>query len=322
MNLMNHEKHYNTLNNYYLMKYSKKVFKIALNGGFTCPNIDGTVATGGCTFCSYMGSGDFAGNKLEPLKLQFEKIKKVMHMKWEDGYYIAYFQANTNTHAPLERLKSLYEEAIALDPNIVMLSIATRPDVLPDDVVEYLGELNQRMPIQVELGLQTIHQKTSDYINRAHDLACFDDAVKRLRSKNIEVIVHIINGLPFETKEMMIETVKHLNTLDIQGIKIHMLHLMEKTKMGHEYKKNPWHLLTLEEYVDVTVDQLLWLRKDIIIHRLTGDAPSAMLIAPDWTRRKFVVTNEIDKKMRKIGLFQGDYHEKEFHSGNSTSSAL
>ncbi len=170
--------------------------------------------------------------------------------------------------------------------------------------------------------MQTIHQKTSDYINRAHDLACFDDAVKRLRSKHIEVIVHIINGLPFETKEMMIETVKHLNTLDIQGIKIHMLHLMEKTKMGHEYKKNPWHLLTLEEYVDVTVDQLLWLRKDIIIHRLTGDAPSAMLIAPDWTRRKFVVTNEIDKKMRKIGLFQGDYHEKELHSGNSTSAAF
>ncbi len=149
MNLMNHEKHYNTLNNYYLMKYNKKVFKIALNGGFTCPNIDGTVATGGCTFCSYMGSGDFAGNKLEPLKLQFEKIKKVMHMKWEEGYYIAYFQANTNTHAPLARLKSLYEEAITLDPDIVMLSIATRPDVLPDDVVNYLGELNQRMPVQI-----------------------------------------------------------------------------------------------------------------------------------------------------------------------------
>jgi len=322
MNLMNHEKHYNTLNNYYLMKYNKKVFKIALNGGFTCPNIDGTVASGGCTFCSYMGSGDFAGNKLEPLKTQFEKIKKMMHLKWEEGYYIAYFQANTNTHAPLPRLKSLYEEAITLDPNIVMLSIATRPDVLPLDVIDYLSELNQRMPVQIELGLQTIHQKTSDLINRAHDLACFDEAVKKLREKNIEVIVHIINGLPFETKDMMIETVKHINKLDVQGIKIHMLHLMEKTKMGHDYKKNPWNLLTLEDYVDVTVDQILWLRKDIIIHRLTGDAPLKMLIAPDWTKRKFVVTNEIDKKLRKMGLFQGDYYEKELHTGNSASAAL
>lgn len=311
MNLMNHEKHYNTLHNYYLKTYQKKVFKIALNGGFTCPNIDGTVAKGGCTFCSYMGSGDFAGNKLEPLAIQFEKIKKMMHQKWEEGLYVVYFQANTNTHAPLERLKSLYEEAITLDPNIVMLSIGTRPDVLPDDVVEYLGELNTRIPVQIELGLQTIHQTTSELINRAHDLACFDDAVKRLRKYNIDVVVHIINGLPFETKEMMIETVKHLNTLDIQGIKIHMLHLMEKTKMGYQYKKNPWKLMTLEEYVDVTVEQIGWLRKDIIIHRLTGDAPSSMLIAPDWTKKKFVVTNEIDKKMRHMNLWQGDYNENE-----------
>jgi radical SAM protein (TIGR01212 family) len=311
MNLMNHEKHYNTLHHYYLHKYRQKVFKISLNGGFTCPNIDGTVATGGCTFCSYMGSGDFAGNKLEPLAVQFEKIKQMMHNKWEEGLYIAYFQANTNTHAPLKRLKELYEEAITLDKNIIMLSIGTRPDSLPSDVVEYLGELNQRMPVQIELGLQTIHETTSELINRAHDLACFDDAVQRLREKRIEVVVHIINGLPFETKDMMIETVKHLNTLDIQGIKIHMLHLMEKTKMGYQYKKNPWKLMTLEEYVDVTVDQIGWLRKDIIIHRLTGDSPSSMLIAPHWTRKKFVVTNEIDKKMRKLDLWQGDYDEKE-----------
>ncbi len=310
MNLMNDEKHYNTLNNYYLHKFNKKVFKVALNGGFTCPNIDGTVATGGCTYCSFMGSGDFAGNKLEPLSIQFNKIKAMMHKKWHDGYYIAYFQANTNTHAPLSRLKELYEEAITLDPNIVMLSIATRPDVLPSDVVDYLGELNTRIPVQVELGLQTIHQETSDLINRAHDLKCFDDAVTKLRYKDIEVVVHIINGLPYETKEMMIDTVKHVNSLDIQGIKIHMLHLMEKTKMGHDYHQNPWDMLTLESYVDITVDQILWLRKDIIIHRLTGDAPLDMLIAPLWTKKKFVVTNEIDKKLRKLNLYQGDYYEK------------
>ncbi|MBU1094585.1 MAG: TIGR01212 family radical SAM protein [Firmicutes bacterium] len=311
MNLMNNEKHYNTLNNYYLHKFNKKVYKVSLNGGFTCPNIDGTVARGGCTFCSFMGSGDFAGNKLEPIEVQFEKVKAQMQKKWSDGFYIAYFQANTNTHAPLKRLKELYEKAITLDPNIVMLSIATRPDVLPQDVIDYLGELNLRMPVQVELGLQTIHQQTSDLINRAHDLACFDDAVSRLRKQNIEVVVHVINGLPFETKEMMIETIKHINTLDVQGIKIHMLHLMEKTKMGHDYLKNPWKMLTLEAYVDITVDQILWLRKDIIIHRLTGDAPAEMLIAPLWTKKKFVVTNEIDKRLRKLNLYQGDYHEKQ-----------
>ncbi len=310
MNLMTDEKHYNTLNNYYLQKFNKKVFKVALNGGFTCPNIDGTVAFGGCTFCSYMGSGDFAGNKHEPLPIQFEKIKTMMHQKWKDAYYIAYFQANTNTHAPLKKLKRLFEEAITLDPHIVMLSIATRPDVLPDDVVSYLSELNTRMPVQIELGLQTIHQETSDLINRAHDLACFTSAVHKLRNANLEVVVHIINGLPYETKEMMIETVKYINTIDIQGIKIHMLHLMDKTKMGYDYKKNPWEILTLEDYVDITVDQLLWLRKDIIIHRLTGDAPKEMLIAPEWTKKKFVVTNEIDKKLRKMGLYQGDYYEK------------
>lgn len=310
MNLMNHEKHYNTLTAYYNYRFKKKVFKISLNGGFTCPNIDGTVASGGCTFCSFMGSGDFAGNKLDPLSIQFKKQKDMMHQKWKDGAYIVYFQANTNTHAPLKRLKELYEEAITLDPNIVMISIATRPDVLPDDVVDYLGELNERIPVQIELGLQTIHQETSDLINRAHDLACFDDAVKRLREKNLEVVVHIINGLPFETKEMMVETVKHVNTLDIQGIKIHMLHLMEKTKMGYQYKKNPWKLLALEDYVDITVDQILWLRKDIIIHRLTGDSPASMLIAPFWTKKKFVVTNEIDKKLRKLNLYQGDYNER------------
>ncbi len=319
MNLITAEKHYNTLNNYYRNKYQKKVFKIALNAGFTCPNIDGTVASGGCTFCSWMGSGDFAGDKRDSLKTQFEKIKEVMHHKWSEGLYIAYFQANTNTHAPLPKLKEIYEEAITLDPNIVMLSIATRPDSLPDDVIDYLADLNKRKHIQVELGLQTIHQSTSDLINRAHDLKTFDDAVKKLRAKNLDVVVHIINGLPFETKEMMIDTVKHLNTLDIQGIKIHMLHLMEKTKMGYEYLKKPWNLLTLEEYVDITVNQLLWLRKDIIVHRVTGDAPEEMLIAPTWTKKKFVVANEIDKLMRKLNAYQGDYYEENTRHRHSTS---
>ena len=307
---MNHEKHYNTLNQYYLYKYQKKVFKIALNGGFTCPNIDGTVAKGGCTFCSEKGSGDFAGNPLEPLSIQFEKQKKMMHEKWYEGLYIVYFQANTNTHAPLEKLKKLFEEAIHLDPNIVMISIATRPDCLNDDIISYLSDLNQRMPVQIELGLQSIHESTALLINRGHSLQCFDNAVKRLRKHQIEVVCHIMNGLPFETKDMMIETIKHINQLDIQGIKIHMLHLMEHTQMGLAYKKNPWPLLTLESYVDIVVSQILWLKKDMIIHRLTGDAPSEKLIAPMWTKKKFVVTNEIDKTLRKLNLYQGAYLEK------------
>ncbi|ABX80871.1 TIGR01212 family radical SAM protein [Acholeplasma laidlawii] len=310
MNLLTKEKHYNTLNNYYRKTYNQKVFKVALNAGFTCPNIDGTVASGGCTFCSWMGSGDFAGDKRDSLKVQFENIKQQMHKKWKDGLYIAYFQANTNTHAPLPRLKEIYEEAITLDPKIVMISLGTRPDSLPEDVLDYLEELNTRMPVQVELGLQTIHQSTSDLINRAHDLKTFDDAVLRLHKRGIEVVVHIINGLPTEDKKMMLDTVKHLNTLPIQGIKIHMLHLMEKTKMGYDYIQNPWELLTLEEYVDITTDQLLWLRPDIIVHRVTGDAPEEMLIAPLWTKKKFVVSNEIDKRLRKLGLFQGAYYEE------------
>ena len=207
----------------------------------------------------------------------------------------------------LKRLKKLFDEAITLDENIVMISIATRPDSLPIEVLEYLSLLNQKMPVQVELGLQTIHESTSNLINRAHDLACFDDAVRALRARHIEVVAHIINGLPYETKEMMLETVKHLNTLDIQGIKIHMLHVMEKTKMGFDYKKNPFPILSLEEYVNITVDQLRILKPTIIVHRVTGgDAPSKLLIEPKWTLKKFVVQNEIDKKMRLLNAWQGD----------------
>ena len=309
MTYFTNEKNYNTLNNYYKFHYKQKVFKISLNGGFTCPNIDGTVARGGCTFCSALGSGDFAGDKRESLEVQFKKIKDVMHKKWKEGLYIAYFQANTNTHAPLEKLKSLFEEAINLDPNIIMLSIGTRPDCLPSDVIEYLGKLNKKVKVQAELGLQTIHEKTSTLINRAHTLECFNEAVSNLRKQNIEVVVHIINGLPFETKDMMIQTIKHLNQLDIQGIKIHMLHIMQKTKMGLDFINNPWNILSLEEYVDIVSTQIAWLRKDIIIHRITGDSPLEMLITPKWTTKKFIVSNEIDKILRKNKIYQGDLYE-------------
>ncbi len=307
--VMTPEKHYQTLSNHYRHVYQQKVFKVPLNGGFSCPNIDGTVGYGGCAFCSSRHGGEFAGNPLEPLDVQFEKGLRMMHKKWKDAYYIVYFQANTNTHAPLSRLKELFEEAIRLDPKIIMISIATRPDALNDDIIRYLSDLNRRMPVQVELGLQTIHEKTAESINRCHDLATFDRACRKLSDAGIEVVAHIINGLPGETKEMMLETVGHLNTLPIDGIKIHMLHIVENSKMGEDYKKSPWPLLTLDAYVDIVVDQILMLKKDIIIHRLTGDADRNALIAPTWIIKKFVVINRIDQTLRKKGLYQGDHYE-------------
>ena len=309
--LITKEKHYNTLNNYYQKKYGKKVFKVSLNAGFTCPNIDGTVAYGGCSFCSAFGSGEFAGSKYDLLQTQFDSVKKRMLNKWPDAYYIPYFQANTNTHAPLEKLKSLFEEAIRLDENIVEISIGTRPDCLPDDVITYLSELNTRIPVQIELGLQSIQEETAVLVNRAHDLKTFDSAVKRLRDNQIEVVVHVINGLPNESKEMMFETIKHLNTLDIQGIKIHMLNILSNSKMGVEYKKNPFQLISRDEYIEIVVHQIRLLKKDIIIHRLTGDGDAKYLIEPKWIMKKFTVLNDIDKMMRNHNFFQGDLYEKE-----------
>lgn len=308
MNLMNEEKHYNTLSAYYKYKYHKKVAKISLNANFTCPNKDGTKGYGGCTYCSKLGSGDFAGDKEKSLKEQFLDVKNIIEKKWHDILYIPYLQANSNTYAPLENLKKIYEEAINLDSKVVMLSIATRADCINDEVVSYLAALNKKTPIQVELGLQTIHETTAKLINRCHTLNEFEEAVIKLRKYNIEVVVHIINGLPFETKEMMLDTVKYLNKLDIQGIKIHSLLILNNTKMAQEFRQSPWHILTLEEYVDITILQLRHLRDDIIIHRLAADGVIDDLIEPKWTIKKLVVMNEIDKKMRLLNAFQGDLY--------------
>lgn len=305
MNLMTKEKPYNTLNAFYRNKFGKKVFKVSLNGGFTCPNKDGKSGTGGCTFCSESGSGDYAGNKAEPLQVQFEKIKTRMHQKWKDAYYIAYFQANTNTYDTAENLRTLYEEALGLDPKIVGLSIGTRPDAFSEAIYDLLSELNTKTYLTVELGLQSIYPETSKLINRGHDLKCFDDAVKELRKRNIDVVVHVINGFPNENKEMMINTVKHVNTLGVQGIKIHMLHIVKKTVLGHQYTIKPFKTLSLEEYRDIVVDQIELLDPNIIIHRLTGDAPIETLIAPLWILKKFITVNEIDKVLRSTNSHQG-----------------
>ncbi|XFA99689.1 TIGR01212 family radical SAM protein [Candidatus Izemoplasma sp. B36] len=305
MNYFTHEKRYNTVNEYYRHLFGSKVYKISLNGDFTCPNRDGTLSHKGCIFCSEKGSGDFAGDKKDSLVKQFNEIKNIMQNKWKNGKFIVYFQANTNTYGSIKKLRNLYEKSLSLDKDIVGLSIATRPDCLGNDVLDLLDEFNQRTYLTIELGLQSMHEKTLKFINRGHDLKSFVDACKSLRKRNINVVVHIINGLPTDSYEDMLETAKFLNKLDIQGVKIHMLFIQKKTELAHYYERHPFKLLTLEEFVDITVNQIEHLNDQIIIHRLTGDAPRDELIAPEWTLKKFVVSNEIDKLMRKRNSFQG-----------------
>lgn len=294
-------KRYHTLNYYFKNRYGKKTFKVSLNGNFSCPNkINGK----GCIFCSRLGSGDFAGNKEKDLITQFNEVKTIMEKKWPDSYYIGYFQANTNTFAPVPILKEKYEQILSL-PNVVGLNIATRSDAITEECYDYLEELSKRTNLIVELGLQSIHEKTLKFINRGHDLQNFEQAVKELQKRNIEVIVHIINGLPGETKEDMIETIKYLNDLKIGGIKIHMLHIIENTDLADYYKENPFHILTKEEYIDIVVSQLEYLSPEIVIHRITGDPKKEDLIEPTWLLKKFCVLNDIDKELLKRNTYQG-----------------
>lgn len=297
-------KRYHTLDYFYKQKFGKKVCKISLNAGFTCPNKDGTKGLGGCIYCSKLGSGDFAGNKEKDLVTQFDEVKKMMEKKWQDTFYIGYFQANTNTYAEIDVLKQKYEPILELD-KVIGLNIATRPDAITNECLDYLEDLSKRTFLTVELGLQTIHEKTTKLINRGHDLKCFDDMVKRLRERKINVVAHIINGLPYETKEMMIETVKHLNKLDIQGIKIHMLHVIQNTALANLYNKENFHILTKEEYIDIVIEQLEYLRPEIVINRITGDPVKEDLIEPTWLIKKFCVLNDIDKEMVKRNSYQG-----------------
>ncbi len=300
----NTNKRYHTLDYFYKNKFGCKVCKISLNAGFTCPNIDGTLGTKGCIYCSKSGSGEFGGNKNDDLITQFESVKKVMDKKWPNSKYIGYFQARSNTYAPLNILKEKYETILKLD-NVVGLSIATRPDCISDECLDYLDELNKKTFLTVELGLQTIHEKTTKLINRCHDLKCFEDMVKKLKQKNIFTVVHIINGLPDETKDMMIETVKYLNNLNIDGIKIHMLSVLKDTPLAKLYEIKPFHLLSEEEYVDIVCDQLEYLKPEIVIQRLTGDPMTDDLIAPLWLPKKTQVLNDIDKEMAKRNSYQG-----------------
>ncbi len=310
MNYFTDEKHYNTLNHYFRHRFNTKIFKIALNGDFSCPNRDGVFSSEGCIFCSESGSGDFAGNKESSLEIQFNEIKSMMHKKWEDGKYIVYFQANSNTYGPIEKLRNLYYNALSLDENIVGINIGTRADCFSPKIYDLLEELNQKTYLTIELGLQSAHLKTLKLINRGHDVSTFTQTVKELRKRDIDVVVHIINGLPGENEQMMLETIDYCNSLDIQGIKIHMLYILKNTPLERYYLNHPFHILSLKEYVDITIKQLRKLKENIIIHRTTGDPPRDLLIEPEWTLKKFIVNNEIDKFMRKNQFYQGDLHHE------------
>ena len=300
-------KRYTTWNDYLRDNFGEKVFKVPIDAGFDCPNRDGTVAHGGCTFCSVSGSGDMIVAPEEPIPVQVEKEIEFLHQKWPGvKKYIAYFQNFTNTPGPVEVLRERLEQAVDR-PDIVGINIGTRPDCLPDDVLDYLSELNERMTVWVELGLQTTYQKTSDLINRAHDYQTYLDAVAKLRARGILVCVHLINGLPGETQDMMVENVRRVvEDSDIQGIKLHLLHLMTGTRMQRDFHQGDLQLMAFDDYVNVICDQLEIIPKEISIHRLTGDAPREMLIGPMWSLKKWEVLNAIDAELERRNVFQGD----------------
>ncbi|MCR5734269.1 MAG: TIGR01212 family radical SAM protein [Lachnospiraceae bacterium] len=288
-----------TLNEYIKNRYGLKLYKIALDAGFTCPNRDGTLGYGGCIFCSDRGSGDFSENRSLTVTEQIERGKERVKAKLpkSEYAYIAYFQAFTNTYAPVERLRSLYTEAID-HPEVYLLSIATRPDCLPEEVLDLISELNEIKPVWIELGLQTIHERSAEYINRGYPLEVYDDAVARLKSRNIETIVHVILGLPDETREDMLKTVNYVGKSGVNGIKLQLLHVLKGTGLAKDYEAGKFDCLTLDEYITLIRDCLDILPDDIVIHRMTGDGDKKNLIAPMWSADKKTVLNRLNCFLR------------------------
>lgn len=289
---------YLSFNKYLKDKFGQKVYKISLDGGFTCPNRDGTIDTRGCIFCSKGGSGDFAQNRNLSITEQIESGKKRVEKKIKSGKYIAYFQAFTNTYAPIEILRAKYSEAIN-HPDIVALSIATRPDCLGDDVIELLDEMNKIKPVFVELGLQTIHSESAKYIRRGYSLEVYNEAVKKLKSIGVNIVVHIILGLPNESEEDMLESVKYVCQSQIDGIKLQLLHIIAGTDLAKDYEKGLFKTLEFDEYVELIAKCVAIIPKNIVIHRLTGDGAKKDLIAPLWSADKKRVLNAINKALRE-----------------------
>lgn len=303
------EKRYHSLDYALKSQFGEKVYRIALNGGMTCPNRDGKIGYGGCIFCSGMGSGDFAGSACKTITEQLAEGKAILARKRPVHAYIAYFQAFTSTYAPIEYLRKVFTEAIE-DPDVKVLAIATRPDCLDSDVLELLDELNQIKPVWVELGLQTMHEETARYIRRGYSLSCFETAVKNLKEAGLEVIVHTILGLPGESKEDILETIDYLNHKDIQGIKLQLLHVLKGTDLASDYLDGKFKVYSMEEYIDLVISCLERLSPDIVVHRVTGDGPKALLIAPLWSSAKKTVLNTLHHECKIRNTWQGRlFHE-------------
>lgn len=298
------EKRYHSLDYHLKHTYGEKLYKLALNGGMTCPNRDGTLGDRGCIFCSAGGSGDFAGNPRESIRQQIASGKEQIKKKTDAVSYIAYFQAYTNTYAKVSYLEKIFTEAISC-PEVKILSIATRPDCLDDEILTLLARLNRIKPVWVELGLQTIHEQSARFIRRGYSLSVFEKAVRNLRQIGVEVIVHTILYLPGETKLMMQETISYLNIMDIQGIKLQLLHILHGTDLADYYETSPFFVPTMEEYIAFLGKCITQLRPDIVIHRLTGDGPKELLIAPRWTGHKRLVLNKMNQYFKEQDLWQG-----------------
>lgn len=299
-----------TLNDYCRETFGEKLYKISLNGGFTCPNRDGTLGSRGCIFCSAGGSGDFAEDPHASIAAQIEAGKKKVEKKMKSGgHYIAYFQAYTNTYAPLERLEALFTAAIS-HPDIRVLSVATRPDCIPEETVALLARLNRIKPVWVELGLQTIHEESARYIRRGYPLAVYEDALRRLKEAGLTVITHVILGLPGETREDMLETIKYLakgiKDTRTDGIKLQLLHVLRNTDLAEDYLAGHFSVMTLEEYLPLLVDCVRRLPPDMVVHRITGDGPKNLLLAPLWTGNKRLVLNAITRYFKEEQVQQGE----------------
>lgn len=298
------EKPYHSLDYMLRERFGEKVYKVTLNGGMSCPNRDGKLGTRGCIFCSAGGSGDFAADSSLSITEQIDRQISILSAKRPIHKYIAYFQAFTNTYAPVEYLEKIFTEALA-HPSIAALSIGTRPDCLGEDVTALLSRLNRQKPVWVELGLQTIHEKTAAYIRRGYPLSCFEDAVRRLRKEDLEVIVHTILGLPGESTQDILNTMEYLNHQDIQGIKLQLLHVLRGTDLASDYEKGLFCTYERDEYISLVISCLEHLRPDMVIHRITGDGPKDLLISPLWASRKREVLNLLHHQMKENHNYQG-----------------
>lgn len=301
------DKPYHSLDYYLKETFGEKVYKLALDGGMTCPNRDGALGSRGCIFCSEGGSGDFAAPACDSVTKQIELAKERVAKKITHGRYIAYFQSYTNTYGPVDHLERIFTEAAA-HPDIAALSIGTRPDCLDDEIIQLLIKLNQIKPVWIELGLQTVHEETARLIRRGYPLSVFEAALKRLNQAGITTIVHVILGLPGETREQMLTTVRYLGQAGIQGIKLQLLHILKGTDLAAIYEQNPFPVFTLPEYLDLVIDCLALLPPEIVIHRISGDGPKSLLIAPLWSANKRLVLNSMTRRLKERGICQGDWH--------------